>query len=48
MSEQDELDAQPPATRDFYEALGPKTTQEKAAIIWRLPSPSLVVVPQDE
>jgi len=38
------LDAQPPAYSDFYEAFRSRTPQEKAAIIWRLPSPSLVVV----
>jgi hypothetical protein len=45
--EHDEPDAQPPATSDFYEAFRSRTPREKAAIIWRMPSPSLVLVPQD-
>lgn len=41
-----ELDA-PTGYSDFYEALGPKTPQEKAAIVWRLPKDSAVVVGDD-
>lgn len=36
---------EPPATfSDFYEAFRPLTPTEKAALIWRMPSPSHVVV----
>jgi hypothetical protein len=44
------VDAQPPETTysDFFEAFGPKSAKDKAALIWRMPSPSLVLVPQDE
>lgn len=41
-------DAPPPASNDFYEALArPRTPEERAALRWRLPSPSRVVVSQD-
>ena len=46
--ELDEPDAQPPVTySDFYETFRSRTPREKAAIIWRMPSPSLVLVPAD-
>ena len=42
------LDAQPPVTySDFYVTFRSRTPCEKAAIIWRMPSPPLVMVPQD-
>jgi len=43
MSERDE-DAQ--TFSDFYEAFGPKTPQEKAAIVWRLSE--VIVICDDE
>ena len=46
--ELDEPDALPPVTySDFYETFRSRTPGEKAAIIWRMPSPSLVLVPAD-
>ena len=41
-----ELDEDAQTVSDFYKAFGPKTPQEKAAIVWRLSE--VIVIGDDE